>query len=515
MSEQVLDVKESARLLRRSWRVVAAFALAGVAAAVAYVVMALPHYHATSLVLLPSTSSAATAPATRGVTTEARIATSAAVLVPAGHAVDPALSLRQLQARVVATAAANSVLTVTADGASRHQAEALANAVATQLVQFLATSGSAANANVLSALRAESRQLGRQVTDVQKEVKAAQARQAADASTSTAARQEGDLVGKLTSQQASLELQLNSVKSQISEATLSQNAANQGTEVIQRAATATPPSASSRALPVVLGALGGLLVGAVVVLAWRRRDPRLRTRDALAETIGVPVLASLTVTTRRSAGDWASLFERYQPSALEQWSVRRALREIGVGEDGWPDLAVVAFADDPAGLAQAAHVALACATSGLETAFSVLTGEGAVPALRAACARFETEGLEPRPGLRVGSGAGAERHPADLVVTTCVLDARHAEIPPGGLPGTPGEPAILSVSAGYATAQQLAGAAVVATDARHPIKGILVANPTSSDRTVGRYPETWHPTSPLRPARSNGTGGEPVASRIR
>ncbi|MGH9088735.1 MAG: Wzz/FepE/Etk N-terminal domain-containing protein [Acidimicrobiales bacterium] len=512
MSEQVLDVKESAQLVRRFWRVVAAFVVAGVAAAAAYVVFALPHYQASSLVLLPTSSNAATAPVTRSVTTEGRIATSAAVLVPAGHAVDASLSLHALQSRVSTIDAANSVLTITADGPTRREAKALANAVATQLVQFLATSGSTANANVLGALHGESRQLDGQIANVQKELSAAQARQTSDAGTASDARQDAGLVGKLTSEASSLDLQLNSVKSQISQAGLAQVAANQGTEVIQRATTATPPSKSAVVVPVGLGVIGGLLVGSVVVLAWRRRDPRLRTRDGLAETLGVPVLASLPVPARRAAGDWASLFERYQSSPLEQWSVRRALREIGAGEGSWPMLTVVAFADDAGGLAQSAHVALASAASGTETAFSVVAPDDAVPALRAACARFEDEDRSPRPGLVLGSGSRTDGPVVDLVVTTLVIAGQPKTIPPTGAPGAP---VILSVSAGYATAQQLAGVAVAAADAGQPIKGILVANPTSSDHTVGRYADAWRPAAPLRPPRANGAAADAVVGRSR
>lgn len=486
MTEQVLDVKGSLRLLRRFWRVVAVFVVAGAAAAATYDVVAVPRFRATSLVLLPAQPSSPTSPAQRSVTTEAKIATSAAVLVPAGHSADPSLSLHSLQAHVTATSAATSVLEITADGHTRQGAEKLANAVAAQLVQFIATSGSSANANVLNALHAENHQLAGQLSNVQKELKTANARLSADRGTRSATRADAALVARLTAEQSSLQLQQNSVKSEINQAGVAQVAANQGTEVIQRADAATPPSKSSLILPVVLGAFVGLLIGSVAVLAWRRNDPRLRTRDALAETLGAPVLASLEVRSRRSTSEWASLFEEYRPSPLEQWSIRRALRELEAGDGALSALTVVAFADDGAAVTQAVHLALTSTTTGNATSFSVMAPDGSVTALRATCTRYEEEGRDPRPGLVVTDPMTARTYDVDLAVTLLVVGPEGPLSAPLGVAGTP---ALLSVSPGVASAQQLATVAVAVADAGCPLHGIVVANPTSSDHTLGRFSE--------------------------
>src|SRR5579863_8474296 len=128
MTEQVLDVKGAFRLIRSFWRTVAAFVLAGLAATVLFTFGTRAGYQATSLVLLPApSSSSSTSGAPRGVTTDARIATSAAVLLPAGRIADPSLSLRTLQERVSTASAATSVLKITATGSTAKEAELLAN----------------------------------------------------------------------------------------------------------------------------------------------------------------------------------------------------------------------------------------------------------------------------------------------------------------------------------------------------------------------------------------------------
>jgi len=95
-------------------------AIGGLLAA-GYAVRRPPTYTATALVLLPAgaSSSGSQADTVSAITTEARIATSAAVLIPAGRKVDRFLSLPTLQRRVKANAPATaSVLTIVATGTS-------------------------------------------------------------------------------------------------------------------------------------------------------------------------------------------------------------------------------------------------------------------------------------------------------------------------------------------------------------------------------------------------------------
>ena len=63
---------------------------------------------------------------------------------------------------------------------------------------------------------------------------------------------------------------------------------------------------------------------------------------------------------------------------------------------------------------------------------------------------------------------------------------------------------VLGVSAGAATAEQLARAAVsAATDGRE-VHGILVADPETADNTTGQIPQLAQPMRRRRPTRLNG-----------
>ena len=58
---------------------------------------------------------------------------------------------------------------------------------------------------------------------------------------------------------------------------------------------------------------------------------------------------------------------------------------------------------------------------------------------------------------------------------------------------------VIGVSAGAATAEQLARAAVVAAADGRDITGILVADPDPADHTNGRIPHLDHPVRRRRP----------------
>ncbi|HUA94335.1 MAG TPA: Wzz/FepE/Etk N-terminal domain-containing protein [Acidimicrobiales bacterium] len=487
MTEQLLDIRGSLRLIRRHWRTVAVFALVGLLGATAYLVVRPPSYHATSLVLLPGSqstgTSGSTGPSRNGVTTDGKIATSAAVLAPAGKKVDPDLSLAELQSRVSTSTAASGVLGITATGTTAAQAEALSNAVANGLIQFVTTSGSGSSAGELAGLQAQETQLQSQISDVQKEIDSARQRQTAAGSTSAAGQQAAALVGQLTSEQTTLQLQLDSVKSEIGEAKQGVASANEGTVVIQQATTAQGRSKIDEALVVVLGLLAGAFVGGLVVLAVRRRDPRLWTRDEVASAVGSPVVLSLEAPPRRTTKEWAALLARHQPTPQEEWNVRRALRELGVGEGGLSDLLAVSLDGDVPALVQVVKVAVAAAGSGLRTELAMVASDEAAAGLEAACGWFRTGGHDPRRGLVVTRGLPQANIDADLRVLAVVADPAEPVLPTFQL-GT--AVTVLSVSSGYASIDPLARVSIAAVDAGAPVRGVLVANPGSEDVTAGR-----------------------------
>ena len=78
----------------------------------------------------------------------------------------------------------------------------------------------------------------------------------------------------------------------------------------------------------LLGAISGALIGAVIALAISRSDRRLRERDEIANSIGVPVLASFPVDHPADPRGWTKLLEDYKPGALHALQLRRALQQL-------------------------------------------------------------------------------------------------------------------------------------------------------------------------------------------
>ena len=64
---------------------------------------------------------------------------------------------------------------------------------------------------------------------------------------------------------------------------------------------------------------------------------------------------------------------------------------------------------------------------------------------------------------------------------------------------------VLGVSAGMATAEQLARVAASAAVGGHDVIGILVADPDPADTTTGRLPQVERPAQRRRPTRMTGT----------
>ena len=128
-----------------------------------------------------------------------------------------------------------------------------------------------------------------------------------------------------------------------------------------------------------LGALMGLLIGTIVVLASSRRDRRLRERDEIANSIGIPVLTSISVVHPSDAADWARLLEYYQPGPSEAWRLRKALRQLGLtglnntdlNPGGGSSLAVLSLSSDPKALALGPQLAVFAASLGIPTTLVV------------------------------------------------------------------------------------------------------------------------------------------------
>jgi len=296
--------------------------------------------------------------------------------------------------------------------------------------------------------------------------------------------------------------------SYISYATSDNPAGAVSAQLLQPAMTATGMNvAKQTVIYALLGLVAGALIGFIIALAVGRGDRRLRERDDIANSIGVPVLASVPADAPTDAPGWTQLLERYEPDVVHAWRLRGALKQLEAdafddnGSGTW--ISVVSLASDRAALALGPQLASFAAAAGIPTI--LVAGEhqdvNALAALRTACATQLPPSSERARTLRLtASGedkASLARAGAGLVVSVVVLDGDESKMPDV----LPTRSVVLGVSAGAATAEQLARAATVAAGDKRDIVGILVANPEPEDRTSGRIPSLGRSTQRrVRPA---------------
>jgi capsular polysaccharide biosynthesis protein len=281
---------------------------------------------------------------------------------------------------------------------------------------------------------------------------------------------------------------------------------------------ATPATGSTpvKALIVtgLIGALAGALIGVILSLALSRKDRRLRSRDEIADSLGIPVLASLPVGHPSDVAAWTKLLEDYKPGVVHAWRLRKTLQQLALldgavssaafGNGGGSSLAVLSLSSDLGALALGPQLAVFAASLGIPTVLLVDKHQDSagMAALRTACAALQQAESKRPSHLQVvvsDDGDKAKAHAA-LVVVVTVID--------GGAPQAPDimhtTASLLGVSAGMVTAEQLARVAVTAASSGRDISGILVADPEPTDRTTGRIPNLVRPTQRRYPTRLKG-----------
>jgi hypothetical protein len=280
--------------------------------------------------------------------------------------------------------------------------------------------------------------------------------------------------------------------------------------ILQPATTASGPNPLTHRLVYGLaGMLAGLLVGIIAAIARGRGDRRLRTRDDIANAIGVPVLASLPVSHPVDAQDWARLLDSYEPGAVHAWRLRKTLQHlniVGVNLTGDAEeaeasvVAVVTLARDPRALALGPQLAAFSASLGIPTALAIGPSQdpGVTVALRTACANWQGSRRSLQVAVLDGDSPAVPRDAALTVVVT-VVDGSN----PRSASALPVTATLFGVSAGGATAEQLAAAAMEITGKGREVIGLLVADPDQSDRTTGRIPQLPRPV-PRMPTRLTG-----------
>jgi capsular polysaccharide biosynthesis protein len=280
-------------------------------------------------------------------------------------------------------------------------------------------------------------------------------------------------------------------------------------QMLETATPATGATVPARAAETGgLGALAGAVLGIIVVAAIGRTDRRLRERDEIAAATGASVLASVPVARPSDAAGWAKLLQRYEPSVVHAWSLRKALRQLGLidarsvrGTD--VSVTVLSLSSDRRALALGPQLAVFAASLGIPTTLVVGPQQQSryASALSGGCTMTATA-LSGQPGsLRFAARDDDDAFdwdpvptrgdypppPPALAALTVVIEVADSHDPrPKHAAGATAT--LLGVSAGGTTAEQVARLAVsVASDGRD-IAGVLVADPFVSDRTTGSLP---------------------------
>jgi capsular polysaccharide biosynthesis protein len=283
--------------------------------------------------------------------------------------------------------------------------------------------------------------------------------------------------------------------------------------MLESATVATGPKLSKQiTIYALLGALAGALIGFIASVAIGRNNRRLVERDAIANSIAAPVLASIPVAQPSDPASWAKLLDEYQPEVVDAWRLTRLLQQFGVaanwaadnGNANGSSLNVLSLSSDPRALALGPQLAAFAAAQGIPTALVVGPQQdvNVTATLRTACMAPPQAPARRKPlRLITSDDARLGQLRAAFVVVVTVIDSRDPRVPDTVRTAT----TVLGVSAGSATAEELARAATAAAAVDREIVGIIVANPEPDDQTTGQVARLRPPLRRPLPTRANGT----------
>jgi capsular polysaccharide biosynthesis protein len=488
MTEQPLDIRRVVRALSRGVGTIGVCLAAAVVVALLYTVAKPPPYHATALVLLPASGVDSTGQPTRNVKTEVQVAASGDVLTLAAGELRPKPRSSELKDHLKVTARTPDILAFTVSAATGSRAIAGANAVADGYRRYSATGASSQLETVLGAYNSAASQLKVQIKDYQDEINKATAKLATLPPNSPQASAQAGLITSLQSEQNDATSELIDIQAQISTAKLNSDVNSSGIKVLERASSASNSAAKAALLNLGGGILLGLIVGCTIVLAREGRDRRLRLRDDIARAAGAPIVAAIATRRVQDADEWLALFENYEASADEGWSLRRAVRSLLTADAEPPaGVTIVTMAGDNAAVAIAPQLAVFAAASGVRTLLVVTGRDPSVATLRQACREAQLAIKPARTNLWIKEAAPGERVESDaaqLVVTVAVTDQGTIDLDPDR-----SSTVLLGISAGEATPESIAEVAKAAAGAKRPLAGVIVANPEPDDGTTGRISE--------------------------
>ena len=307
MSEQAVDLRSTWAVVRRRGGILAAAALLGAVAGGVLLYFSPPPFTSSSVVLLPSAAQSGSGK-TGGYDAETQvlIATSSEILSRAAQMVEPEPAQDEVLDRVTVAAPAPSILRITAEGPTVTQAEDLVSAVAESLVAYLEEStGTLSDARRVE-LQDRLDTLTASLTAVNAEISKAKARIAAQGGTTAAGLADAAALSDLTAVHASTVLDIDALKKQIAGEDVAGGQPGGGASVIQ---PASPGQQSGYVTEALIHVLGGaaifVLFTALYFIVTNQRDPKLRSRDEIADVGRNPrrrVLAGPPTAIGRRAG---------------------------------------------------------------------------------------------------------------------------------------------------------------------------------------------------------------------
>jgi Chain length determinant protein len=506
VAEPAVDLRLVLSSLRRHRNVLVVSAVVGAVVGMASVFLWPPMYASSSLVLLPPRTADPNQMAEL-MKTDIRIATSDSVLGPAAEELRPPMSVEELTRHVDVSAATSLVLRIQGRAEEPARAEEISAAVADAHVGYVGESLSSASNARRSMITDREEELRDALDHVKDQIEATTQRLRDRDNGGSRGTADATALARLTAQQGKLVLQLQELESQGDAAQPSG-----GASVIQDPSPAERTGLATRYIgAMLLGALVAALIVGGVVMVLSRRDPRLYFRDDIADAVGSPVIASVRTRSATSVADWMALLYDYVPPTVEAWAWRRALHQLGFDElpgsgertRGWVtcprSVTVVTLSADARGLVTGPELAAYAASAGVRTHLAAAQRHEVAAALWAACSRLQDE-KDARPGLSVDTGRSAVPQ-VDLAVLLVVLD----RLEPKLLDAPEDTLVVLAMSAGSATAEELARAAVAIDEAGHRIHGVVVADPDDLDRTSGRFLQHERLRQMPLPTRSTGS----------
>ncbi|KUL37125.1 Wzz/FepE/Etk N-terminal domain-containing protein [Streptomyces regalis] len=454
MSDDTIRLVTIGRILRRRWRLLAVLAVVG--ALVGYgtsVVVFPPRYTASASVLLPGQWEE------RELLTQVDIATSSTVVDRAAAALNwSGVSGTDLRDRVSAKAADGNIIKISGTADTPKRAQQLSDRLAKEFVTFAARiAGGGTDAGAATgaeALRKKVEETNRRITDLAKAADPGQSVESVQARTAL----------------ENLRTSLEEAMKKLDEADPATNKV--GMVVMGPAARPTGEAPPTRMQLIVAGAVLFFLLAVLGHLVAARMNRRLRTEPEIAAALGSTLLGTVDVPDERRA---------HRP---EGGGPRALIRRL-LGVDTRWDLPAPQKSGDEAGRRIR---------------------------YRRVCARLREQLPAPRRLMVVvPDGDEVARRAAGQLVAEAksdpLLRVVEVSVDRPTVPDRDTESgALVVLSAGSWTAEELAGIAEACADGRHEVVGIVVAGLVQArpTRSAGRLPDD---AAPALAVRGHATGG--------